>query len=49
MKDEGIKLTKEEIEKAWESICDVAEGRYVDIEEVKYWFAKWLGRNEEDL
>ena len=39
----------EEIEKAWESISDVAEGGYVDMEEVKLWFAKWLGKDEEAL
>lgn len=39
----------DEIEKAWESISDVAEGGYVDIEEVKLWFAKWLDKDEEDL
>ena len=39
----------EEIEKAWESISDVAEGGYVDMEEVKLWFAKWLDKDEEDL
>lgn len=36
-----------EIEKAYESIMDVAEGRYVDIEEVKFWFCKWLGREDK--
>ena len=39
----------EEIEKAWESISDVAEGGYVDMEEVKLWFAKWLDKDEEEL
>lgn len=39
----------DEIEKAWESISDVAEGGYVDMEEVKLWFAKWLGKDEDDL
>jgi hypothetical protein len=33
----------EEIEKAYESIMDVAEGGYVDIEEIKVHFCKWLG------
>lgn len=33
-----------EIEKAYESIMDVAEGGYVDIEEIKVHFCKWLGR-----
>lgn len=39
----------DEIEKAWESISDVAENGYVDMEEVKLWFAKWLGKDEEEL
>ncbi len=39
----------EEIEKAWESITDIAEGRYVDIEEIKFWFAKWLDKDEDEL
>ena len=38
-----------EIEKGWESISDVAEGSYVDMEEVKLWFAKWLGKDEDEL
>lgn len=45
--DNAIKI--EEIEKAWESISDVSEGGYVDIEEVKLWFAKWLGKDEDEL
>lgn len=32
-----------EIEKAYELIMDVAEGGYVDIEEIKVHFCKWLG------
>lgn len=36
----------EEIEKAYESIMDVAEGGYVDIEEVKVHFCKWLGKED---
>lgn len=36
-------VSREEIEKAYESILDVAEGRYVDIEEVKVHFCRWLG------
>ena len=36
----------EEIEKAYESILDVAEGGYVDIEEVKVHFCKWLGKED---
>lgn len=33
----------EEIEKAYESIMDVEENGYVDIEEIKVHFCKWLG------
>lgn len=36
----------EDIEKAYESIMDVAEGGYVDIEEVKVHFCKWLGKED---
>jgi hypothetical protein len=36
-----------EIEKAYESIMDVAEGGYVDIEEIKVHFCKWLGREDK--
>ena len=36
-------ISQEEIEKAYESIMDVAEGGYVDIEEIKVHFCKWLG------
>jgi hypothetical protein len=36
-------ISREEIEKAYESIMDVAEGGYVDIEEIKVHFCKWLG------
>lgn len=36
-------ISQEEIEKAYESILDVAEGGYVDIEEIKVHFCKWLG------
>lgn len=39
----------EEIEKAWECISDVSEGGYVDMEEVKLWFAKWLNKDEDEL
>jgi hypothetical protein len=45
------KLTKmvplEEIEKAYDSIMDVAEGGYVDIEEIKVHFCKWLGMEDK--
>ncbi len=36
----------EEIEKAYESILDVEAGGYVDIEEVKVHFCKWLGKED---
>jgi hypothetical protein len=36
----------EEIEKAYESILDVAEGGYVDMEEIKVHFCKWLGKED---
>ena len=39
-------VSTEEIEKAYESIMDVAEGGYVDIEEVKVHFCKWLGKED---
>lgn len=38
----------EEIEAAWESIGTVAEGRYVDMEEVKLWFSKWLNKELDE-
>lgn len=47
--DNSQVVSVEEIEKAWESISDVAEGGYVDMEEVKLWFAKWLGKGEDEL
>ena len=40
-------VSQEEIEKAYDSILDVAEGRYVDIEEVKFWLRKWLGKEDK--
>lgn len=40
-------ISQEEIEKAYESILDVSEGGYVDMEEVKFWFCKWLGKEDE--
>lgn len=46
-KSEGKNIEKaipiEDIEKGYESILDVAEKGYVDIEEVKVHFCKWLG------
>ena len=36
-------ISREEIEKAYESIMDVAEGGYVDIEKIKVHFCKLLG------
>ena len=47
--DNSQVVSVEEIEKAQESISDVAEGGYVDMEEVKLWFAKWLGKGEDEL
>ena len=41
-------ISQEEIEKAYESILDVSEGGYVDIEEVKVHFCKWLGREDKE-
>lgn len=40
-------ISQEEIEKAYESILDVSEGGYVDMEEVKLWFCKWLGKEDK--
>ena len=40
-------ISQEEIEKAYESILDVSEGGYVDMEEVKFWFCKWLGKEDK--
>ena len=42
MTEQEKKEIFEEIEKAYESIMDVAEGGYVDIEEIKVHFCKWL-------
>ncbi len=43
IRDIKSRVPLEEIEKAYESIMDVAEGGYVDIEEIKVHFCKWLG------
>ena len=50
MNDGGnIVVPVEDLERAWESISDVAEGGYVDLEEVKFWFAKFLNKDETEL
>jgi hypothetical protein len=43
IQDLKSRVPLEEIEKAYKSIRDVAEGGYVDIEEIKVHFSKWLG------
>lgn len=45
--EEQTRVSLEEIEKAYESIMDVAEGGYVDIEEIKVHFCKWLGMEDK--
>lgn len=43
IQDIKSRVPLKEIEKAYDSIMDVAEGGYVDIEEIKVHFCKWLG------
>lgn len=42
------RVSVEEIKKAYENIMDVAEGRYVDIEEVKVHFCSLMSSIEDD-
>ena len=43
VQDIKSRVPLKEIEKAYESILDVSENGYVDIEEIKVHFCKWLG------